>query len=1804
MARVIGTTIGRAAKKKPPPRVTKASASIEAAREQPRTRQATASARAPLHTILPPPPGGTSLQRLLPPPKPTKQAKQDRAELHRALKMPPKQRARRYGFDTAEAIRRAELAASIETQPVSPTAVGVRHVGTTAAEASRARREALEAAIDDTGLFDVARTSRARPTGKPRAVLDYAAESLVGHDLRRFTHGEDYSVPGLAADVALLPLMLGGAPIRAGVAAVRGVQATRVPATRGVEAAIRTLAPEERRLLRLAVNNRNTGAELNYAQRSVLDKVFTRTGRITAALRAGYAERPVRDLARWAAGKTPWGNVVGKMMKGIPAGSRIIVDLEDDLVGAHRMSGELVEATKTRLKWVDDDKGPQSVPYGRIIHAGRSDQPAWHGHDLPSKEEALGRIGAPSEAVHATSVEVADDILGTDLAATLPERLRDRDELTAAIDKVYQLAREGVEHRDWYARAGAVAAKVAEAYDIEPRQAAQLMAIFSTGNDPTPNMLHVVQAIEQFESGEKIKSGLYPVEQSKEALQALTTGWSARDALKGEGRKRYSFYTNMLRHIDPAEYQRVLADTGRTGSPVTVDMWVVRMFAPWAKKDVPEGAYDAFEHILISMADKLSWEPEEVQAAAWVAAKARGILGSEIRRGAATGNVRRVPMERAVQRGRDAYETGLSAYVRGYRPGAVEEVRGGVSRLRPIEERPTPASARNVRGRREGAGVPVFTEHPSTRGSIARFRDALRKNPHGWSLADPPPRVLRNSRIFLTPDEQAGYAIGIDGELHSVFRNPAGQRGAGREAVIQAAHRGAYWLNAYEMPGLTQLYEEAGFVPVARIKFDARFAPDDLPEGVEPDVVFMAFGARPYPERTFTDWDDAVRYTRETANPARPTTEPLVRPDFDIAPSVANAVERFREEATSAPLEGVAAFSEQAGRFPERDADRIRDIPIDESMRLSDEEVERLRKAEPFVERLLARLADETGEAEVGLFVPGKSYQQRTRVYNELEQQVPQARGYGLISKATTKTGERFTDWSLNQLEKSRFFRREGLQAMTVGGSVAKYAGRAQRTATDRRLAGAHRALHEVGQLKEGSDADVANFWYAQLPDAYRNASGLQMVRDMQAEHLRYVLSDEYMADIESTRQAIRIHNAELRQQIDELPADALDERGMLIREMFRGINALERYKLIEADRPILVADIGGSLARLDGLIARPPEPNREAIDAVHFLSGAREEILVDAGKLDGGRAENRATLLARALGLEPTGEEAYIGHRLVSPENYPGPPRQVPPGTGKVKPPVGVSRENKLLLARQGRLRPSLRVAAEDWNAAGIFQQANRARDDLARMGERFTGHIPSGSVLINAQGRTIPKHWRSDDMAQFTEGWEDSETIRDQATEIVAGFLADTPAAQAAMQAEVPWEDLRVVPRRLADRYYAQFRSAGRSATGQLVDQAVDAISTSIIFARIGYIPKNIVQNLVMSVPHQGPALLPNIVRAAQLLTDPRLRQLVKSEVGFAGAARALGPSEKKVGKLTGPIKGFVGGTADDLFRTAALVNEMAGEGILQRTKPFLSEADRDKAYKFLSTESPLLNDVSYRANQYMADFNRLTPQQMRWARRLLIIPGWLVAGTRYPFRFAADHPVRSALMAYMAMGEPGAPDELRFNRPLPTYFSGSRWTEGINTPWGRERTGSISPVSTPWEIGRAIAGVGDEAAWDYTNPLVASAVALLRSQVEYPGGAYKAPRSEVARRLLKRLFPGVTFVHDVIQPPEDPYWPGDVTRLGRIERELGVIPIEAPDEGDDSFDAFLKTQDDTSDFDKYLEEQQGGDTEFDKFLKEQGG
>ena len=102
----------------------------------------------------------------------------------------------------------------------------------------------------------------------------------------------------------------------------------------------------------------------------------------------------------------------------------------------------------------------------------------------------------------------------------------------------------------------------------------------------------------------------------------------------------------------------------------------------------------------------------------------------------------------------------------------------------------------------------------------------------------------------MSEDGSVGFAIKPDGEISSLVKNKKSQIKAPSYSTLQVAtQNGGTWLNAIDTI-LPLLYGQSGFRPVARIKWDDRYAPDGWDyndptlkkfNNGRPDIVFMVY---------------------------------------------------------------------------------------------------------------------------------------------------------------------------------------------------------------------------------------------------------------------------------------------------------------------------------------------------------------------------------------------------------------------------------------------------------------------------------------------------------------------------------------------------------------------------------------------------------------------------------------------------------------------------------------------------------------------------------------------------------------------------------------------------------------------------------------------------------------------------------------------------------------------------------------------------------------------------------------------------
>lgn len=259
------------------------------------------------------------------------------------------------------------------------------------------------------------------------------------------------------------------------------------------------------------------------------------------------------------------------------AGFDSYLDVEDPVSG--NITGIAV-FDAANIKGVFADYDPTAVPEG-----------ARYEDDIMFSRRRVGTTG---------------QYVGAPRGIDTPSKLR------TLLKTVRGLADEGEYGRFWYERSGRQILDLVGGDKSEAEKIAQAIAITSAQTPVASNFQYALQAYYQHKNGEPIRTGQFTPDMSAK-LENMFNG------VPWEGRKTNNFYINLMREIDPTLVQGV-----------TNDLWMMRAFQFF--NDAPTDAqYTFVEGETKKIADQLGWEPQQVQAAIWVALKSR-MESKEVRR--------------------------------------------------------------------------------------------------------------------------------------------------------------------------------------------------------------------------------------------------------------------------------------------------------------------------------------------------------------------------------------------------------------------------------------------------------------------------------------------------------------------------------------------------------------------------------------------------------------------------------------------------------------------------------------------------------------------------------------------------------------------------------------------------------------------------------------------------------------------------------------------------------------------------------------------------------------------------------------------------------------------------------------------------------------------------------------------------------------------------------------------------------------------------------------------------------------------
>lgn len=153
--------------------------------------------------------------------------------------------------------------------------------------------------------------------------------------------------------------------------------------------------------------------------------------------------------------------------------------------------------------------------------------------------------------------------------------------------------------------------------------------------------------------------------------------------------------------------------------------------------------------------------------------------------------------------------------------------------------------SQNLQGAFERSGV-VAAELYDFDADNAAFSSALdaaraADASHGWAVTPQSSADLQGKRTFMDEGGTIGFALTDDGDIEAVFKNKQlnHTRFAMNGVMPQAIAEGGKKLDCYG-DGLVRVYENYGFIPVARVEFNEQYANDgwDASKGT-PYIYFM-----------------------------------------------------------------------------------------------------------------------------------------------------------------------------------------------------------------------------------------------------------------------------------------------------------------------------------------------------------------------------------------------------------------------------------------------------------------------------------------------------------------------------------------------------------------------------------------------------------------------------------------------------------------------------------------------------------------------------------------------------------------------------------------------------------------------------------------------------------------------------------------------------------------------------------------------------------------------------------------------------
>jgi len=247
-------------------------------------------------------------------------------------------------------------------------------------------------------------------------------------------------------------------------------------------------------------------------------------------------------------------------------------------------------------------------------------------------------------------------------------------------------------------------------------------------------------------------------------------------------------------------------------------------------------------------------------------------------------------------------------------------------------------------------------------------------------------------------------------------------------------------------------------------------------------------------------------------------------------------------------------------------------------------------------------------------------------------------------------------------------------------------------------------------------------------------------------------------------------------------------------------------------------------------------------------------------------------------------------------------------------------------------------------------------------------------------------------------------------------------------------------------------------------------------LLYAKLGYIPSNVISQEAMSLIHQGVYMPINRVQSAMLRNTPMGKairpvlgplglkpltaQAKKDLAGAAGMGRTVSTfpdvntSKATTGfgekvhrgaqRLDERVGHAFGKVVDDPYRFSALIHELRRAGIPARdiqklhdaAEVFRTQTLKNPGMKHNSAAFDKLNETSRRGQRAIVDYGRMG-KASKWLRDFIFIYPWVKGAIHYTAQFPMEHPYQT--FAATAVAKEGKKHSGLHGR-LPSFEQGS--------------------------------------------------------------------------------------------------------------------------------------------------------------------